>query len=605
MASGARPKTSSERTNDSAMSRIAPRFRMPANLSVARPVGNQAQLRRLQAKLMIGTVNDPLEHEADAAADRVMRMTDAPASRSDAPQLSRDGLAAEAEEHSAPQETANAAIIGGAAPPVVDAALKSPGTALDPATHDFMAGRFGEDFSDVRIHTDAQAARSAAAVEARAYTVGRDIVFGAGQYDQTGGGGRRLLAHELAHVVQQNARPALLQRDKAPPAPKPAAGGNILYIGMNAYRLEVAGLRNRYWNKTATVTAVTRTDDTAHTATRGGTFDMSGDVGIDSFADTLGLDAANTKAVAALLKSQPGSDRDDLAHVIDVYAQTDADSVDRMTRVVLSGHSYGTMIYGHAAAKGAETSRIQFDALIALAGLFPKAAAQTKHLMISACLAGSEGNLRKIYLNAYPNLQTFTGFTMYSPTDEGSANDVSNWARQTDADPTTLDEPLAGRSNWTVSDGYKGDAQLSGAETMASLHSDEAKFNEYLAGTKMDAGSHTGWLPIYYSKARLAAQRLDITGADHDYAHLHAEQSFRLRFWKEQVAHFWADKGAVIRAGYGSAAAPDYGKMSRSDALQAIAEFPGVAAGSAADITTAKALLDALRTLDSKVMNAD
>jgi hypothetical protein len=77
------------------------------------------------------------------------------------------------------------------------------GHPLDPAARSFMAARFGYDFSRVRAHTDAQAAESAWAVNARAYTLGQDIVFGAGQYAPGTAEGKRLLAHELTHVVQQ------------------------------------------------------------------------------------------------------------------------------------------------------------------------------------------------------------------------------------------------------------------------------------------------------------------------------------------------------------------------------------------------------------------
>jgi hypothetical protein len=66
-----------------------------------------------------------------------------------------------------------------------------------------MEARFGYDFSRVRVHTDATAAESARAVQALAYTVGEDIVFGAGRYAPATGAGQRLLAHELTHVVQQ------------------------------------------------------------------------------------------------------------------------------------------------------------------------------------------------------------------------------------------------------------------------------------------------------------------------------------------------------------------------------------------------------------------
>ena len=89
------------------------------------------------------------------------------------------------------------------ASPMVQDVLSSPGQALDPATSRFMENRFGHDFSGVRVHTDNRAAESARSVNALAYTVGRDVVFGAGQYAPRSFSGRRLLAHELMHVVQQ------------------------------------------------------------------------------------------------------------------------------------------------------------------------------------------------------------------------------------------------------------------------------------------------------------------------------------------------------------------------------------------------------------------
>jgi hypothetical protein len=91
----------------------------------------------------------------------------------------------------------------GTVPPVVHEVLRSRGEPLDAATRAFMSARFGHDFSRVRTHTDARAADSARAVGARAYAVGQHAVFAAGSYAPHTKSGRRLLAHELAHVVQQ------------------------------------------------------------------------------------------------------------------------------------------------------------------------------------------------------------------------------------------------------------------------------------------------------------------------------------------------------------------------------------------------------------------
>jgi hypothetical protein len=92
----------------------------------------------------------------------------------------------------------------GGVPPIVHEVLRSPGQALDAGTRAFMEPRFSHDFSGVRVHTDAKAAESARSVNAFAYTVGRDLVFGTGQYAPGTMAGKRLLAHELTHVVQQS-----------------------------------------------------------------------------------------------------------------------------------------------------------------------------------------------------------------------------------------------------------------------------------------------------------------------------------------------------------------------------------------------------------------
>lgn len=88
-------------------------------------------------------------------------------------------------------------------PPIVHDVLSSPGQSLDAGTRSFMESRFGHDFSGVRVHTGERAFESARSVNALAYTVGRDVVFGMGQYMPNTTVGRRLLAHELTHVVQQ------------------------------------------------------------------------------------------------------------------------------------------------------------------------------------------------------------------------------------------------------------------------------------------------------------------------------------------------------------------------------------------------------------------
>jgi hypothetical protein len=100
--------------------------------------------------------------------------------------------------------------------PVLDVVGRGAGQPLDSQVRDDMESSLGHDFSDVRVHTDAAAASSARAVQARAYTVGKEIVFDSGHYQPGSDEGRQTLAHELTHVVQQRSGPV----DGAP-----AAGG--------------------------------------------------------------------------------------------------------------------------------------------------------------------------------------------------------------------------------------------------------------------------------------------------------------------------------------------------------------------------------------------
>ncbi len=141
--------------------------------------------------LAVGGFGDQHEHEAEHIAEQV----------------------AHGHSVAAPQQAARPAASALAAPPGVQAALASPGRPLEPGLRKDMEQRFGHDFSRVRIHADQAAQRSAQALAAKAYTVGEQLVFGAGLYAPSTGAGRRLLAHELAHVVQQQGTAAIVQRD--------------------------------------------------------------------------------------------------------------------------------------------------------------------------------------------------------------------------------------------------------------------------------------------------------------------------------------------------------------------------------------------------------
>lgn len=175
---------------------------------------------QIQPKLTVNTPGDVYEQEANRVADQVMRMPDS--------QLQGDCACGggcpkcrnvqDVQEQMPVKHNQDHHDSEVAAAPMVQEAKYSSGQPLDAANKAYFEPRFGHDFSKVRVHMNANAAEHTRAVNARAFTVGKDIVFGVGEYRADTSEGRRLLAHELAHVCQQNrvASAPLIQRYEGP-----------------------------------------------------------------------------------------------------------------------------------------------------------------------------------------------------------------------------------------------------------------------------------------------------------------------------------------------------------------------------------------------------
>jgi hypothetical protein len=158
----------------------------------------------IQSKLTVSTPGDEYEQEADRVAEQVVRTPTATLQRACAcgggcPRCEARQLSTGAN----PPQLKRRQPSGTATPSFIQETLNSPGQPLDAETRAFFEPRFEHDFSHVRLHTSESAAQSARALDARAYTAGSNIVFGDGKYAPETTEGKELLAHELAHVVQQ------------------------------------------------------------------------------------------------------------------------------------------------------------------------------------------------------------------------------------------------------------------------------------------------------------------------------------------------------------------------------------------------------------------
>ena len=193
-------KTVGDNKADTHAKQTAPFF-SGGNSSFFKPV--------VQPKLTVNQPGDEYEREADAVADKVMRMTDTSLNQDAffkpaASHIQRKCAHCDDEERIRRKE-------GSTATPQVDGGLENfigslngKGSPLSQETKSFFEPRLGHDLSDVRVHTNSGAAQSAENIGALAYTSGKNIVFNQGQYAPGSDDGKKLLAHELTHVVQQD-----------------------------------------------------------------------------------------------------------------------------------------------------------------------------------------------------------------------------------------------------------------------------------------------------------------------------------------------------------------------------------------------------------------
>ena len=182
-----------------------------------KPQLRSAPARTVQAKLEVGAPNDKYEREADAKADEVVGMRDVRASTTASVEsVQRKCASCEADEEEVrrtPSPAAQTPTVGHDVTAEIQSA-RGRGTPLDASTRAFMETRFQNDFSNVRLHTDTRATDLSRSLQARAFSVGNDVFFNEGQFQPRSREGKRLLAHELTHTIQQTGgAPGKIQRE--------------------------------------------------------------------------------------------------------------------------------------------------------------------------------------------------------------------------------------------------------------------------------------------------------------------------------------------------------------------------------------------------------
>jgi len=574
------------------------------------------------------------------------------------------------------------------------------------------------DVSDVRLHTGSEAAEAAAAVSAKAFTVGSDVYFGAGQYAPGTRAGDQLLGHELAHATQQRgaapevaaklevtdgadaveaeadvaggafaraargeavdpvaltSSPAAIAREAethTPPAAdeellsdgkarsavhynkgrhlpedawakiaavvgapsatldtalvqkvaefqkgqsfdvdgkvgditlqrisqQPAGAGldelvksnNVLYLGANpdSRETELQTLKGTGANVSGVTGA--RTNDTAKVDGR--TVDLNTDEGVESLAASFPLlDAARQAQLKAFFGGSMSGVKDELAQLARLLYE--AEFGKRLfKRVVLSGHSGGSSIYGHEA--DGSISSISFSTLAELTKIFPNAALQVEDVMLSACNTGQKGILDQ-YTAIFPNIHSVWGYVGYSPdASSGSKRHIKEWekASRGGVDEEKLDAERekvgqgGGKNDKHVAVWTKG---ADGAAGTYKTDSDEANRDFATLKATVDSGmaayedaykngniDQTALNALFPNLKTLTDNFSDDLG---DQAAVYKEAKrlvFVLRHWRELMQWFKAGHGAELKAAWGDSMPRDFHTASRAKVLQYLEAFP-------------------------------
>lgn len=493
---------------------------------------------------------------------------------------------------------------------------------------------FGSDLADVRIHHDG----AADAVGAQAFARGNDVHLGR-DADLSSRQGQELLGHELAHVVQQRQGRVAegpqhkggANQDAALEAEADAAGvafadgratgltagggagagvmqmkpkpkDELLFIGMSdGSHDEIRELRKV--TAVAGVTDAAKDDTIKHGAK---TFDLTGEQGIRDYLAALGVPAAKIEPTVEILMRCGGDARDEVAQIVRIYHQAEI-GYRVLDRVVLSGHSSGTVAWGDS------NGVLEYERLAELAKVFTGAVAQVRDLMLSACFTGEEGTMEQ-YHRMYPNLDSIWAYSGSSPgTHSGAKGHMRVWEKATrgkqvpdmDAAHKEVSRHRKGDqvATWTKDDGYHGKAPMTYADALAAVQADEATFQSFYRGDEEVADAGSGPMFEYYQKLHRLVGHPDIPDGDRAHWEERKEQVLRLRYWAKVRQKFGAGYRAQLDAGFKEAGVdqPSWGALTRAAAIALDASLAARAgAGSAA--AEAARLVAGLAALDKDVI---
>jgi hypothetical protein len=383
---------------------------------------------------------------------------------------------------------------------------------------------------------------------------------------------------------------------------------DVLFVGMNKFAPQEAQALRARGTKVDLVSDSKAGDDkiTVGKGKSATTFDLSTDQGRKDFVKTLGLPAPQAAKIADVLKDTGLDARDELAQLAQVWAKGEKGEA-VPGRIVLSGHSGGSSIYG--SEDGFTNGSLNRDQLTELAKAMPKAAAQVEDIALSACYCGGESTVTK-WKEGFPNAKTMLAYSDKSPSGAGTSGSRAHlraWDKATRGDVDSLPpgtfkglEKAKNVATWSVKNGYLTPGALEKREVVQKRVEDfKPNFDQIFEGTK--ASGEAALRPFYNDLQNLKS-RPETTAAQHTALDKQIETTFRLMKYDKVKVNFQKDHGAEVKKAATALglSSPNFGTLSRKDALAKIAEFEKAAQGPTVSAETKEAvrkLTEGLRDL--------
>lgn len=368
----------------------------------------------------------------------------------------------------------------------------------------------------------------------------------------------------------------------------------IVFMGLNTYAHDEARTLNQLNAGEGGAIAAKPQAKQDHITHNGKQHDLTTETGAATYIATLGLPDQKAVEVATMLHEARGKSRDELAQLIRILSEVEMGERS-MERMVLSGHSVGSQIWGD------ENGNISFSFLSKLLELFPAATEQLEHLMLSACYSGGEAKMDQ-YHEMFPNLDSVFAYHGSSPgTWTGAMDHMGAWVSATASgkDAAGVDPSLADGmrksgnvSTWNKEDGYQGDKPMSVWEIEQSLSSQEHVYTNHLSGSIEVADSQSGPLRDYYGLIQRALSHPELNSSRVAELEHRRDVTIRLLYFNLISTRFVEHHGDLLAEGAAAAglAVPALGSIGRQQTLDFITAL-GAGGG---DHSTA-ALLDLLQ----------